>query len=103
MRKYITSQCSKLSACLSTIQSGKLVKMILGKVILPLGRHLGNASGQLFQTHRHIHYEYMSMFQTNKTRLYLNEWAESQNCFFSGHRDIKTACIETAVRYNKNR
>jgi len=24
---------------------------------------------------------------------YLNEWAESQNCTFTGHWGIKTACI----------
>jgi len=29
LSKYITSQCSKLSACLSSIQSGKLVIMFL--------------------------------------------------------------------------
>jgi len=34
LRKYITSQCSKLSACLSSIQSGKLVIMFLIPVVL---------------------------------------------------------------------
>jgi len=34
LRKYITSQCSKLSACLSSIQSSKLVIMFLIPVVL---------------------------------------------------------------------
>jgi len=34
LRKYITSQCSKLSACLSLIQSTKLVIMFLIPVVL---------------------------------------------------------------------
>jgi len=44
-----------------------------------------------------------SYFGLTRPGSYLNEWAESQtqNCTFTGHRDIKTACIETAVKYNK--
>jgi len=34
LRKYITSQCSKLSACRSSIQSSKLVIMFLIPVVL---------------------------------------------------------------------
>jgi len=34
LRKYITSQCSKLSVCLSSIQSGMLVIMFLIPVVL---------------------------------------------------------------------
>jgi len=34
LRKYITSQCSKLSACLSSIQNGKLVIMFLILVVM---------------------------------------------------------------------
>jgi len=44
-----------------------------------------------------------SYFGLTRPGSYLNEWAECQNCTFSGHRDIKTACIETAVKYDKNR
>jgi len=47
-------------------------------------RHLGKASGLSLPIH-------------------LNEWAATQNCTFTGHREIKTACIETAVKYDKNR
>jgi len=40
-----------------------------------------------------------SYFRLTRPGSYLNEWAESQNCTFTGHRDIKTACVETAVKY----
>jgi len=36
-----------------------------------------------------------SYFLLTRPGSYLNEWAESQN--------IKTACIERAVKYDKNR
>jgi len=44
-----------------------------------------------------------SYFGLTKPGSYLNAWAESQNYTFTGDRDIKTACIETAVKYDKNR
>jgi len=52
--------------------------------VVPLGRHLG------------------SYFGLTRPGSYLKEWAESQNCTFTGQWDIKTACIETAVKYDKN-
>jgi len=44
-----------------------------------------------------------SYFGLTRPGSYLNEWAESQSCTFTGHWDIKTAFIETAVKYDKNR
>jgi len=61
---------------------------------MPLGCHLGNLP---------------AISGLTRPGSYLNEWAESQNCFFTGHQEIKTAVkydkiyIETAVKYAKNR
>jgi len=33
-----------------------------------------------------------SYFRLTRPGFYLKEWAETQNCTFTGQRDIKTAC-----------
>lgn len=39
-----------------------------------------------------------SYFPPTRSGSYLNEWGESQNCNFSGYRDIKTVCLAPPVK-----
>lgn len=51
---------------------------------------LGNYLGSVFRP----------LFWTNKTKLHLKEWEESNYFAFNGHCDIKNACIESLVTSN---